>query len=41
MGDDFVHTIIESTVNKALEQLRNVVQCDCGECLQLIKHSMR
>lgn len=32
MSDDFVHTIIEPTVQKALSQLRVIVPCDCDDC---------
>lgn len=36
MGDDYVHTIIEHTVFKALDQLRNIAKCDCAECGRLL-----
>lgn len=36
MSDDYVHTLIESTVKDMLAQLRSVVPCDCDECKQLI-----
>lgn len=32
MSDDFVHTIIEPTVQQALRQLRCVLPCDCEDC---------
>lgn len=35
-GDDYVHTIIEETVAATLAQLRDVVQCDCDECREMI-----
>ena len=34
MRDDFVHTIIEPTVRRALDQLRNIARCECEECVQ-------
>jgi len=37
MGDDFVHTIIEHTVRKTLDQLRNVSRCNCEECVKLLR----
>ncbi|CAH2810716.1 MAG: hypothetical protein CBARDCOR_6844 [uncultured Caballeronia sp.] len=36
MHDDFVHTLIEPTVDQMLSQLRSVVQCDCDQCRELI-----
>lgn len=36
MGDDFVHTLIESTVAAMLAQLRRVQKCDCDECQEMI-----
>jgi hypothetical protein len=35
-GDDYVHTLIETTVKDMLVQLRNVTPCDCDECKALI-----
>lgn len=36
MGDDFVHTLIESTVRDMLDRLKAVVPCDCDECKAML-----
>jgi hypothetical protein len=35
-GDDYVHTLIEETVQAMLTRLRGVVPCDCDECRRMI-----